>query len=344
MNRHMTYRDQLAGLLALAIVWAAGCSSPPEEVVVYSAHDEEFSRPIFEAFTRRTGIAVLAKYDTESTKTVGLVGALLAERERPRCDLFWNNEALHTLRLGREGLLRDYQSAATEPYPERTKSSSGAWHGFAARARVLLVNKELLAEARWPDSIEDLTDPQWRDQCGLAKPLFGTTATHAACLYDAWGAERATRYFEDLKRNCAILSGNRQVAQAVGEGRLLFGLTDTDDAMLEVESGSPVEIVYPDQGEGASGTLFIPNTLCLLKGSPNPKAAEQLMDFLLSPMVEGRLVDGPGAQVPLNPQTEAQPRVETPETVKAMEVDFAAAARGWDTAAAALRDLFSAAE
>ncbi|WP_197525524.1 extracellular solute-binding protein [Pseudobythopirellula maris] len=325
-----------------------GCSPPPPgEVVVYTALDQEFSEPIFEAFTRRTGVEVKPKYDTESTKTLNLVSAILAESERPRCDLFWNNELLHTLRLERQGALRAYQSPTTAAYPAEYRSAEGEWCGFAARARVLLVNTQLLAEARWPDSIEDLTDPQWRDRCGIAKPLFGTTATHAACLYQAWGKERATRFFEDVQRNCRVMSGNRQVSKAVASGQLLFGLTDTDDAMLEVEAGSPVKIVYPDQGadqEGEElGALFIPNSLCLIKGSPNPAAAEQLMEFLLSPMVEGRLVDGPGAQIPLNPATEAKPRVETPDSVRAMPADFAEAAAGWDAAAEELKRIFATA-
>ncbi len=48
---------------------------------------------------------VLSKFDVESTKTVGLVEAIIAERERPRCDLFWNNEILNTVRLEKLGLL-----------------------------------------------------------------------------------------------------------------------------------------------------------------------------------------------------------------------------------------------
>ena len=36
-----------------------------------------------------------------------------------------------------------------------------------------------------------------------------------------------------------ILSGNKQVAQAAAAGQIAFGLTDTDDAMGEVEKGEP---------------------------------------------------------------------------------------------------------
>ena len=75
----------------------------------------------------------------------------------------------------------------------------------------------------------------------------------------------------------------------------------------------PVAIVYPDQGDGQLGTLFIPNTLALIKDSPNPEAAEKLLDYLLSSDVERRLADGPSAQIPLRRGVPASPRVKTPQ-------------------------------
>ena len=128
---------------------------------------------------------------------------------------------------------------------------------------------------------------------------------------------------------------------AVGSGQLAFGLTDTDDAMGEIDAGSPVAIVYPDREPGELGTLFIPNTLAVIKGAPHPKEAEALADHLLSPEVEAALADGPSAQIPLLKSTEASARVETPRTVHAMEVDFEAAARLWDQVAAFLAAEFA---
>ncbi|MCA9240886.1 MAG: extracellular solute-binding protein [Planctomycetales bacterium] len=333
-------------LVALSGAMAGGCfrPPPPREVVVYTALDQEFSKPIFDAFTRQTGIEVKARFDTESTKTLGLAGALIAERDRPRCDVFWNNEALHTLRLKELGLLAEHHPPSEGEYPAEYRDSEGCWHGFAARARVLVVNTNMVNEARRPQSIRDLTDPQWYDRVGIAKPLYGTTATHAACLFVALGEGDAKDYFESVKRNARIMSGNRQVAQAVGSGELMFGLTDTDDAMLEIEAGRPVTIVYPDQEPGGLGTLFIPNTLAVLKDCPHPEESRQLVDYLLSPEVESRLVMGPSAQVPLNRNTKEKPRIETPSTVRPMKVDFQQAAEAWNTVAEFLKDEFTAAD
>ena len=91
-------------------------------------------------------------------------------------------------------------------------------------------------EERRPKSIRDLTDPQWYERCAIAKPLFGTTATHAACLFAAWGDAEAKEFLGGVKRNARIMSGNKQVAEAVAAGTLAFGLTDTDDALVEIET------------------------------------------------------------------------------------------------------------
>lgn len=306
-------------------------------MVVYSALDREFSEPLLTAWEKRSGVRVLAKYDVESTKTVGLTNLLVAEAGRPRCDLFWNNEILNTIRLRDRGLLAPFRPKHAAELPASCRAADGTWYGFAGRARVLLVNTALVAEADRPRGLDDLADPRWRGRVAIAKPLFGSTATHAACLFAYWGDDRAARYFRAIRANgVQVLSGNKQVAQAVGSGAAAFGLTDTDDAAGEVAAGSPVAIVYPDRRPGELGTLFLPTTLALLKNAPHPATAEALADHLLSPEVEAELAAGPSAQIPLLSSTKVPARVETPATVHPMAADFEAAAKVWDRAAAVL--------
>lgn len=335
--------QRLSAGLVLVLGLIAGCGGRGgERVIVYTALDREFSEPVLRASGARTGLTVVPKFDVESTKTVGLTQRIIAESATPRCDLFWNNEILNTLRLKRKGLLAPFSPPNAADFPAESKARDGTWYGFAARARILLVNTELVAEADRPTRLEDLTDPKWEGRIGLAKPLFGTTATHAACLFAAWGDAKARAFFRALKANDAqVLSGNKQVATAVGSGQIAVGLTDTDDAMGELAAGRPVAIVYPDREPGQLGTLFIPNTLALIKGAPHARAAEALANDLLRPEVEAELARGPSAQIPLNPEVTAAPQVETPRTVHAMKVDFEAVARLWDEVAAHLAREFA---
>jgi len=329
-------------VVAFMSATSSGCwSRSAEEVVVYAALDREFSEPLLDEFQRQTGIRVLPKYDVESTKTVGLVNAIIQERPRPRCDLFWNNEILHTLRLENMGLLAPCPTDRAAGFPPEYRSPQGTWYGFAARARVLIVNTQVVPEPDWPRGIADLADPKWKGRVGIAKPLFGTTATHAAVLFAHWGEDRAKSFFQDLKKNAQVLSGNKQVALSVARGELALGWTDTDDAIIERDTGMPVEIIYPDQEEGGLGVLFIPNTLALIQGAPHAQAAQRLVDFLLSPEVEAKLAAGRSAQFPLNPAVTVPSRAAPPQPLRPMPVDFAAAAAAWDSAAVFLRDTFS---
>lgn len=321
----------------------AGClTRSPERVVVYCALDREFSEPILDDFTSQTGIATAVKYDVESTKTVGLVNAILQERRRPRCDLFWNNEILHTLRLEKLGLLAPVELPQADKFPANYRSPKGLWYGFAARARVLIINTRVLEDLGMeaPDSVRNLADPRWRGKCAIAKPLFGTTATHAAVLFARWGSPQAEQFFAQVKENAAVLSGNKQVALAVGRGEYAFGLTDTDDAIAEVDNGSPVKIVYPDQGPGEEGTLFIPNTLAVIRGSANGDQSRRLMQYLLTPVVEERLAEGPSAQFPMHADVRKHPRVHQ-QGVRRLDVDFHAAADAWPRAARVLETQFA---
>src|SRR5262245_2857269 len=173
------FRRMILGLTVLA----AGCGSPGQRVVLYCAQDREFAEGILTDFTRRSNLPVAAKFDTEATKSVSLATELALEAQRPRCDVHWNNEIIGTIRLQRQGVYEPYASPSAEPYPAWARASDRTWTAFAGRARVVLANTTLVPEAARPKSVLDLTTPFWKDKVAIAKPLFGTTATQAACLF-----------------------------------------------------------------------------------------------------------------------------------------------------------------
>lgn len=127
-------------LCAIGLTNAAGCNRDQNTtqgaVVIYASLDRTFSEPILLEFERETGIDVQVVYDTESTKSVGLANRIRAERHRPRCDVFWNNEILNTLLLERSGLLRATHPANAAAYPANVRDADGMWYGFAARAQI----------------------------------------------------------------------------------------------------------------------------------------------------------------------------------------------------------------
>ncbi len=298
--------------VALAAIFSMGSVSAQEttyqsqsrqnqgEVVVYTAHDRQFSEPLLREFERRSGITVKPVYDTEAVKTVGLVNRLLAERNRPRCDVFWNNEIIRSIQLREEGLTEAYHSPSAEHIPSNFKDPEGHWTGFGARARIIMVNKDILPnEEDWPRRIDDLTYVKWKGQAAFAKPLFGTTNTHAAVIWATAGPEKAKEFWRNTLKNSVMEAGNAQARDAARDGELAWCLTDTDDARGALIDGANVALVLPESGPSGQGTLLIPNTVVLIKGGPNTDNGKLFIDFLLSEEVETELALGRAGQIPV---------------------------------------------
>lgn len=310
-------RNMFVAILTLGTLALAG-----DKVVVYVSLDEEYSKPVLADFQKETGIEVEAVYDTESTKTVGLVRQLIEQKAAPRADVYWNNELANTIKLREYGVLQPYVSPSAADLPAAYKDPEGYWAGFAARARVLIVNTDLVKRDAWPKSMWDLADARWKGKVCMARPATGTTATHAVALYVALGEAEADRYFDALTANdVQWVTGNAHAMREVSAGRFAFGWTDSDDFNVARMKGSPVEMVYPDK-DGV-GVLFIPNSLCLIAGARHPEAGKKLIDWLLRPEIEARLAKSDTAQIPVRPGVPVPEHVRRPDQVgRAMAVDF----------------------
>lgn len=311
-----------------------------DEVVVYTSLDQVFSEPVLQAFEQESGIKVNAVYDVEASKTTGLVNRLIAEKSNPRADVFWNSEVGRTLVLKKKGVLAPYASPSAKDIPRQFKDKEGYWTGFAARARVLIYNRNLAPQDKLPKSIFDLTQPSWKGKVALAYPLFGTTATHVAAWYSVLGPARTEQYLRDLKANdVLIVSGNATARDVVAQGEVPIGFTDTDDVNVAIQSGKPVNMIFPDKD--GLGTLMIPNTVALVKGAPHSEQGKALIDYLLSKKVEQRLAFSDSMQIPVRSGVNWPDHVPPYESIHAMEVDYQAIADYMDQAARFSRELFS---
>ena len=289
-------RNVLVTILALG---GAGAVSAEEVVRIYVSLDREHSEAVLRDFEKETGIRVEAEFDTEQTKTVGLVNRLIEEKGNPQADLYWNNELATTIKLKQFGVLEKYDSPSAKDIPAEFKDPDGYWVGFAARGRVLIANTDLVKPEELPTSMWDLCDPKWKGKVCMAKPATGTTAAHASALYTL-DERRADEYFDKLAANDVTwLVGNAHCMREVAAGRFAFGWTDTDDFHVARLHGKPVAQVFPDRGPEDVGTMVIPNSLVKIRGGKNPAAAQKLIDWLLRPEIEERLAQSATAQIRL---------------------------------------------
>jgi iron(III) transport system substrate-binding protein len=269
-HRHAWAIPLLTCLLLLSLT--DGCRRDDSSVVViYTSQDEVFAESILQQFEQESGIRVRKVYDSEAVKTVGLVNRLLAERDNPQCDVFWNNEEFRTRQLAARGLFRQ----------------TNGWTRLGYRSRRLVINTNFITPARAPRTFSEATNEIWRGKVALAYPLFGTTATHFQALRQNWGDAAWRAWCRALVANKPFLvDGNSVAVKLVSRGEAWLGFTDSDDIADAQRDGAPIQTVPVSQE-----TLIVHNTVGILQNCPHPQAAQRLYEFLSQKQVSQRLVE-----------------------------------------------------
>ena len=304
----------------LIVLISTACTNNSNVVVVYTTVDQIFSEPILKDFENETGIKVKAVFDTEETKSTGVLNRLIAEKNNPQCDVFWSGDPIRTIILKNRGITTPYKTQVANDIDKVFIDPEYHWTGFSARARVLIYNKNLLKPEDVPESIFDLIKEQYKAQVAIANPLFGTTTFHIAALFSAIGEKNAKQFLEDLKNNDVLIAtSNGDVKKRVVQGEIACGLTDTDDASEAIKEGANVGMVFLDQ-QGI-GSLIMPNTANLIKNANHTRNAKKLIDYLLSRETEAALAKS-CAQMPLHKGVETPENIPSLDNIVPMKIDY----------------------
>jgi iron(III) transport system substrate-binding protein len=317
------FTSLFVAIIILFIFLSSSCRNSSGEntrqVVLYCSVDQAIAEPIIAEFEKQSGIKVLARFDTEASKTVGLVQKIRAEAASPVADVFWSGEIFHTIRLAREELLSAYENNKTENWPILFLDPKNRWYGFGLRARVIAYNTQRVSTEQAPRSLEDCLDNKWKGRLVMASPEFGTTGGDVASWFAHYGPARTGEILNALKQNeIRLVSGNSTAVRMVATGQADICFTDTDDVYAAQRNGWPVAMNY--LGQGQDGPLVIPNTAAIIAGAPHPDDAKVLMDFLLSEQLELMLVQSDSHNCPIRPAlVEQYPSYAIP---KPLDIDY----------------------
>ncbi len=322
--------------LCLFLSCSKSSDSDGRKVVLYCSVDQEVAEPIIAEFEKQSGIKVLARFDTEASKTVGLVQKIKAEAASPVADVFWSSEIFHTIRLAQDSLLAPYSSDATRGWPALYADADGRWYGFALRARVIAYSTDRVSAEDAPKSIENVLDGKWKGRLVMASPEFGTTGGDVASWFAHYGAGGARQILEGLKANeMRIVAGNSTAVRMVATGQADVCFTDTDDVYAAQRNGWPVAMNFLDQA--GDGVLTIPNTAAVVKGATNPEEAAALMDFLLSEQLERMLAASDSHNTPVHKSLAEQFKLYA--VGKPLDIDYAKIADQLPTAIRTAREV-----
>jgi iron(III) transport system substrate-binding protein len=333
----MSYFYRISALLALLTVVLGACAAPvavtaPQagvggRLVIYSGRSEPLLKPVLDAFkTAHPEVEILLKAGSNSE----IANALLEERANPQADVFISTELFTIQSLAAQGVFEAYRPAGAESLPAEFRSPEGVWVGLTRRVRVIMYNTDLVSADEAPKSIFELTDPKWKGQIAAAGSTNGSMQAQIAVMRSLLGEAPTEEWLRGLLDNqVTFFGGHTDVRKAVGAGEFKLGLVNHYYYYLQLAEGSPVGVVFPDQGEGQIGLISNATAAAIVKGGKNPAAAKALLDFLLSAQGQ-KLFAEENYEYPLLPGVGVREGVQPLEGLRFAEVDLNKAVADFD--------------
>jgi iron(III) transport system substrate-binding protein len=250
------------------------------DLVIYSGRSESLIQPVLDAFqAKHPTVKILLKSGSNSE----LANALIEEQANPQADVFVTTEIFTIQNLYQQGLFASYRPAGADSLPPEFIGPDDSWIGLTRRARVIIYNTELVSAEEAPTSIFDLTDPKWKGQIAAAGSTNGGMQAQVAAMRQLLGDVDTQEWLAGLMANdVTFFGGHTDVRKAVGAGEFKIGLVNHYYYYLQQAEGSPVGIVFPDQGEGGIGLISNATSAAIVKGAKNVPAAQAFLDFLIS--------------------------------------------------------------
>ena len=300
---------KLAKIAAVVLVALPAAAAAAEEVNVYSYRQPFLVKPLFDAFTKETGVAVNVVFAKK-----GLVKRLQAEGRNSPADLVFTVDIARLNEVVEAGLAQPVKSDALDKaVPETYRHPDGLWYGLTLRARVIYASKERV-KAGEITSYEQLADSKWRGRICTRKGDHPYNVALLAAMIGHHGKAKAEEWLRGVKANLARKpQGNdRAQVKAIMEGvcDLAIGNHYYMALMLNNEKqrkwGESANIVFPTLG--GAGTHMNVSGVMMTKHSPNKANARKLIEFLVSKKAQ-KLYANTNFEYPIDPSVKPAPLV-----------------------------------
>ena len=300
-------------------------ASPIDDALIAAAKKEgkvSFYTAMDLDFAQRLGKAFEAKYPGISAK----VERSGAERVFQRIgqehaskilavDVANTADAAHCIIWKRNGWLAPYLPEDVAKHYDKAYYDPD---GLTIVTRILVspiaYNTQLVKKEDAPKSFKDLLDPKWAGKMVKGHPAYSGTimnATHQIARDLGW------EYFEKLaKQRVMQVQSATDTPKKIQLGERAVMVDGAGYLVIRYkETGSPVEIVYPEEG-----TPLATGPSVVFKSAPNPNAARLFQNWMHSREAQQYLVDL-ARQYSAHGQTKEKPSVRSLRDIKLMKED-----------------------
>lgn len=268
---------------------SAQSEGQPQQTEPLLVYLNDFDAVIGDLFKEATGYEV----EVVSGNGAETMSRIEAEKSNPQWDVVWIDSMYDIYNLSQDGsLLTDWEpenAASLTEFSSALVPENKCFYPTGTHAAgVLVYRNDVYDETTAPKTIDDLADPRFAGQVGMADPGVAAPAYPlAAGIMDLKGMEGGQEYFTTLfEQGLKVYPKNPQVVQALASGEISVALLQESNAYEMVKSGEPITIVWPETGAPGSTRVA-----AISASTDQMEIARMFVNFLLDKETQQALVN-----------------------------------------------------
>lgn len=251
-----------------------------DTVTIYSSRKEHLIQPLFEQFTKDTGIEV--NYLTG--KGGDLIERLKLEGENTPADMFMTVDAGDLWYAGTQDIFQDViTNTIVGNIPTYLRDPDGLWTGLSVRARTLVYSTERVNSSEL-STYADLADSKWKGKLCLRTSKKIYTKSLVASIIHNEGEDKAEKIVSGWVSNLAATPNAKDshVMNAILAGQCDVGLVNTYyfGRLIEKTPDAPLKLFWANQD--TTGVHVNVSGAGVTKHASNSDGAVQLLEWLSS--------------------------------------------------------------
>jgi iron(III) transport system substrate-binding protein len=304
MNPSLFSRLILAATTLLATVPALAV----DRLVVYSARNEQLIKPIFDAYTRETGIEV--RFTTGDAAV--LVERLSAEGRNSPADLLLTVDAGELWNAAERGLLKPVRSKTLDRnVPAHLRDPDYRWYGLSMRARTIVYNPRKV-DPQSLSTYEALAGPEWKGRLCLRTSKKVYNQSLVAMLIKAHGEAKTEQIVRGWVANLATdpFANDTQLLEAIAAGQCDVGIVNTYyfGRIVKERPDFNARLFWADSKAG--GTHVNISGAGVVASSRNADAATRFLEWLSAGEAQQKFA-ALNMEYPVNPAVPVDPIVQS---------------------------------
>jgi len=262
-------------------------SDSSSEITLYSERSKDLIQPVIDQYEQETGNKVDVRYG-DSGELAMLINE---EGDKTPADVFLSKTPGSIGVLEQNGHLTTLEEPTLALTPKKVQDVEGLWVGISGRQRVLVYNSELVDTNDLPETIYDLTKPEWKGKVGIA-PNNGSFRDFVTAMRSSVGEETTAEWLKSLAENEPLTyPKNGVIVDAVGIGEVEVGLVNHYYNFRElVENPEHKGLNYQFPAEDPGSFLMV-SAAGKLKASDNQDEADELIEWLLGETAQRYFAD-----------------------------------------------------